>query len=146
MSTDMTIDDCVQRLSLKQESWREACADRWVRSEEAGCDVGEQAIREWVRMHWRGFVRERWIQHMQGHRLWLELPPGEFGLLKRQKRIDPRHLLDEVVELLRCGAENLDIIRWARQTKSPAEQAAIQDFLAEIDINAHRLRCSFYDG
>jgi hypothetical protein len=145
MSTDLLMDENVEHRSLSEESWREACADRWYRSEEAGCDQGENALREWVREHWRGFLRARWIEHLQGYRFWLELPRGEFGLLKRRDLVDARHLLDEIIELVRCGAENLDIIRWARQTKSAAEQATVQDLLCLININAHRLRCSFCD-
>jgi hypothetical protein len=145
MSINVLIDESIECRSLCEESWREACADRWYRSEEAGCDLGEHALRQWVRRHWRGFLRARWIEHMQGYRFWVELPRSEFGLLKRRDLVDARHLLDEIIELLRCGAENLDIIRWARRTKTPAEQATVQDLLVLINVNAHRLRCSFCD-
>jgi hypothetical protein len=146
MSTDVLIvDETVERRSLREESWGEACRERWYRSQEAGCDQGEQAIRQWVQKHWRGFLRARWIEHMQGYRFWVELPRAEFGLLKQRALVDARHLLDEIIEQVRCGAENLDIIRWARQTKSTAEQLTIFEILCLININAHRLRCSFGD-
>ena len=146
MSTDVLIvDETVERHSLHEESWGEACRERWYRSQEAGCDQGEQAIRQWVQKHWRGFLRARWIEHMQGYRFWVELPREEFGLLKRRALVDARHLLDEIIEQVRCGAENLDIIRWARRTKSAAEQLTIFEILCLININAHRLRCSFGD-
>lgn len=145
MSTDVVIDETVERRSLQEDSWREACAERWYRSQEAGYDQGEHALRQWVRRHWRGFLRARWIEHMEGSRFWVELPRTEFGLLKRRDLVDARHLLDEIIELLRGGAENLDIIRWARRTKTRNEQATVQDLLVLINVNAHRLRCSFCD-
>jgi hypothetical protein len=54
-------------------------------------------------------------------------------------------LLDEIIEMVRCGAENLDILRWARKSKTPAEQKTVREILALININAHRLRCFFCD-
>lgn len=142
MRTDMVIDENVERRSLDKDSWEEACAERWYRSQEAGCDQGEHAIRQWVQKHWRGFLRARWIEHMQGYRFWVELPREEFGLLQRRAQVDPRHLLDEIIDRVRCGAENLDIICWSR-TRPPAEQLTILEILCLININAHRLRCSF---
>ena len=143
MIMDMPVDDTIERRSLKEESWREACAERWYRSQDAGFDLGEHAIRLWVRMHWRGFVRARWIEHMQGVRFWVELDRKEFGLLRRHDLVDVRELLDAIIDQLRCGAENLDIVRWARKEKSPAEQATVKQLLTLIDVNAHRLRCFF---
>jgi hypothetical protein len=143
MSTDVLIDPNVEYCSLQDEARLEALRERWIRSQEAGCDMGEQVIRQWVKKHWAGFLRERWIEHMQGRRFWVELPREEFGLLKRRAVLDACHLLEEIIEQVRCGAENLDIIRWARQTKSTAEQLTIFEILCLININAHRLECSF---
>jgi len=145
MSADTLVDENVEHRSLCEESWREACAERWYRSQEAGCDQGEHALRQWVRRHWRGFLRARWIEHMLGARFWVELGRNEFGLLRRRDLVDARELLDQIIHHLRCGAENLDIVRWARREKTPAEQATIHDLMTLININAHRLRCSFCD-
>ena len=49
----------------------------------------------------------------------------------------------EIIELLRAGAENLDIIQWARRTKSPTDQATVSCLLTQIDINSRRLCCHF---
>ncbi|HEX3147341.1 MAG TPA: hypothetical protein VHR66_04615 [Gemmataceae bacterium] len=146
MSTEVVIiDDLIEQRSLVEESWLEACKERWIRSQKAGCDQGEKAIREWVKEHWRGFLRARWIQHMQGDCFWLELKRDSFGLLKRREFVNAGKLLDEIIEQLRCGEENLDILRKARKTKTPAEQATILEILLLIDVNANRLRCSFCD-
>src|SRR4051812_42080788 len=74
-------DDPVERRSLYEEAWQEACRERWYRSEEAGTDMGDEAVRQWVRRHWRGFRRARWLEHLAGERFWLELPREEFGRL-----------------------------------------------------------------
>jgi hypothetical protein len=145
MSTDALVDQSIERRSLREESWDEACRERWILSQKAGCDQGEHALRTWVRQHWRGFLRERWIEHMQGYRFWVELDRSEFGLLKRRELVDTRGLLDDIIEMIRCGAENLDILRWARRTKTPPEQKTVVDILTLININAHRLRCFFCD-
>lgn len=145
MSTDLLIDENVERRSLREESWGEACKERWYQSQKAGCDLGEHALRLWVRQHWQGFLRARWIEHMQGYRFWVELDRGEFGLLKRRELVDARGLLDEIIEMVRCGAENLDVVRWSLQTKTPAEQKTVHEILALININAHRLKCFFCD-
>jgi hypothetical protein len=102
-------------------------------------------LRFWVRQHWQGFLRARWIEHMQGYRFWVELKRDEFGLLKRRELVDARGLLDEIIEMVRCGAENLDILQWSRKTKTPAEQRTVIEILALININAHRLKCFFCD-
>jgi hypothetical protein len=145
MTTEALIDENIERRSLREESWGEACKERWYLSQKAGCDQGEHALRLWVRQHWQGFLRARWIEHMQGFRFWVELDRKEFGLLKRRELVDARVLLDEIIEMVRCGAENLDILRWARKTKTCAEQKTVREILALININAHRLKCFFCD-
>lgn len=141
MTMDTPVLENVECCSLKEESWREACTERYYRSLEAGRDVGEGAIRHWVHQHWPGFLRARWIEHMLGVRFWVELDRNEFGILKRTP-VDLRPLLDCIIERLKCRAENLDIIVWAR-TRPCEEQRAIHELLRVINVNAHRLRCHF---
>jgi hypothetical protein len=143
MVMDLPVHENVECRSLKEEAWREACAERYYRSRDAGCDLGESIIREWVRQHWRGFVRARWIEHLQGVRFWVELDREEFGLL-RNSSLAQQALLDAIIDQLICGAENLNILLWSR-CKPPEEQRAIRELLRLININAHRLRCHFSD-
>jgi hypothetical protein len=143
MVMDMPIDDNVPLRSLAEESWKEACAEKYIQSQRAGRDVGEAAIRYWVHVHWPGFLRARWIEHMLGNQFWVELKREEFGIL-RKTPVDLRPLLDCMIEQLIRGAENLDILCWGR-SKSEEEQKAIRELLRVININAHRLRCHFSD-
>jgi hypothetical protein len=139
---DALLEPVVERRSLREEAWREACRERWYRSEEAGTDMGDEAVRRWVRGHWRGFVRVRWIEHLAGERFWVELDRADFGRLA-EVPADQRPLLDEILERMRRGDENLDIIRWARREKTPEVQRAICELLGLINDNAHRRRYIF---
>jgi hypothetical protein len=143
MLSAMPVDETVECRSLAEESWMEALRERWYQSERAGRDVGESAIRHWVHRHWPGFLRARWIEHMLGERFWIELGRGEFGIL-RDTPVDLRPLLDAIIAQLKCGAENLDILCWARR-KSCDEKDAVRELLRFININAHRFRCHFAD-
>ena len=138
---DLPIGENIECRSLHEESWKEACAEKLYQSQRAGRDVGEAAIRYWVHVHWPGFLRARWIEHMLGIRFWVELKREEFGIL-RQTPVDLRPLLDCIIEQLIRGAENLDVLCWSR-CKSPEERKAIRELLRVININAHRLRCHF---
>src|SRR5438270_8477318 len=63
----------VERCSVWQFSDKEACEYKWIVSEKAGCDQGEEALKQWVKQHWWGFLRARWIEHLHGARFWIEL-------------------------------------------------------------------------
>ena len=143
MLSAIPVDENVECRSLTEESWLEALRERWYQSEKAGRDVGEVAIRHWVHRHWPGFLRARWIEHMLGQRFWIELGREEFGIL-RDTPPDLRPVLDQVIGQLKCGAENLDFVRWIYQ-RTKAEKEAVYKVLEAINVNAHRLRCHFAD-
>ena len=88
---------------------QEALRFKWIESEKAGFDLGEAAIRRWVQCHWWGYLRARWLEHLQGKRFWVELDRGDFGLLQR-KFVENSLLLDRILDRLKAGQENLDII------------------------------------
>jgi hypothetical protein len=127
--------DC-DRLSVHLEARREAECFKWIESKHAGHDLGEKAIHDWICRHWRGFLRARLLQHLYGSCFWCELDLGDFGILQRE--FGPRQqLVETIVEKLRCGAENLDLILWARRSNIPSEE--LQDILNMFNINARRL-------
>src|SRR5262245_22936904 len=126
----------MEKLSVYAESEQEAMRFKWVESEKAGCDLGEAACRRWAQQHWRGYVRARWLEHLQGKRFWVELDRGDFGLLDR-KFHDNRLLLDRILDRLKEGKENLDILLWAQDWGLSTEPVIL--ILEALDINSRRL-------
>lgn len=118
--------------SIYKASYLEALRHKWIASEEAGCDLGEGAVAEWLKHHWKGWCRERWLEHLMGRVRWLEFPAGEFAALKRKFQ-GSTGILDRVVEKILLGAENLDIIIWASELSLDITQ--VIDILIVADIN-----------
>lgn len=130
----------VEQHSVYDDSDDEANRFKWIESEKAGCDLGEGAIRRWVKDHWCGYLRSRWLEHLQGKRYWKELDRGDFGLLHREFK-DDQLLLDRILDQLKEGKENLDIICWAETFHIPIER--VHRILEALDINSRRLAHRF---
>lgn len=126
--------------SLYSDSIEEANRHKWIESQKAGYDLGESCIREWVAKHWQGYLRARWVEHLQGKCFWVELDRGDFGLLQREFH-DCKPLLNAILDQLAAGKENLHVILWAMETKQPIEQ--VLRILEALDINSIRLRHQF---
>lgn len=126
-------------LSLHQCGEQEAQRFKWIESEKAGRDLGEMAIRSWIRLHWSRFLRQRWLEHLQGKTYWIELDQKDFGVLRTQFRNSP--LIDPIIEHFSQGRENLDIILWAMRERHPMEQ--VRQILATLDVNSVRFPCRF---
>jgi hypothetical protein len=117
--------------------WEKAANEyKWIESEKAGRDLGEGAIRGWVRDHWCGYLRARWIEHLEGKCFWIELDGGDFGLLQNEFKDCPL-LLDRILDRLKAGQENLDVVCWAYEWGIPHEP--VLEILAVLDINSKRL-------
>jgi hypothetical protein len=123
------------RMSVYDQGEAEANRHKWIESEKAGRDLGEWAIRCWVREHWNGFLRARWLEHLQGRTFWIELDHNDYGLLIREFR-DSR-LIDEIVARLIAGQENLNVLVWALDRKLPMDE--VLHILEALDINSRRL-------
>ncbi len=117
----------------------EAQAYRWIQCQQAGYDLGPSTIREWVELHWSGFLRARWIEHLQGHGYWMELDDADYGRLPRE--LEPSPLLDAIMHRVLCGHENLQILNWAIETVLPMEE--VIRILETVDINGRRMECQF---
>ncbi len=124
-------------MSMTSEAAREF---KWIESEKAGKDLGEDAIRRWVKQHWWGYLRARWLEHLQGKCFWVELDRGDFGLLQREFH-DNTLLLDRILDRLKSGQENLDIIVWALKWGLPI--TPVLQILEALDINSRRLAHRF---
>ena len=130
----------MEKSSVYIESEQEALRYKWIESEKAGHDLGEAAIRKWVKDHWWGYLRARWLEHLQGKRFWVELDRGDFGLLQHQFQ-DQSVLLDRILDRLKFGQENLDIIRWALDWG--ISTCLVLQILEALDINSRRLAHRF---
>ena len=126
--------------SVWDDSKVEIDRHKWIQSQKAGCDLGEQATREWIRKHWCGYLRARWLEHLQGRTYWIELDRGDYGLLNRDFQDKPG-LLEQIIDRLIAGQENLDVIQWALDTKLPTDD--IREILTKLDINSRRLAHDF---
>lgn len=132
--------DDVKKLSMQAEGHLEALRHRWIHSEKAGKDLGEDCIRTWVREHWNGFLRARWMEHLQGKTYWMELDCTEFGLLLSEFMEDEQ-LLDRILERMKDGKENLDVIRWAQDWGISTDR--VIRILERLNVNSSRLSCQF---
>ena len=130
----------VERVSVYADWEREAQQFKWIESEKAGCDLGEEAIRRWVRDHWWGYLRARWLEHLQGRRFWVELDRGDYGLLLKEFTGNAL-LLDRILDRIKAGQENLQIVLWAQEWGMPMEP--VLDILQALDINSRRLAHKF---
>ncbi len=130
----------VPELSVYAESEYEIDEFKWIESERVGYDLGESAVKRWVNQHWRGYLRARWLEHLQGTRFWIELDRGDFGLLLRDFSQD-RDLLLPILDRLKSGEENLDVICWAENNHICTEP--VVRILEALDINSRRLRHKF---
>src|SRR5688500_13449623 len=121
-----------ERCSIWIFSDREAFEYKWIESERAGCDLGEFALKQWVKKHWWGFLRARWIEHLHGARFWIELDHDDFGLVFREFE-EQRQLLNDIVTMIKNGKENLDIIDWAE--KNQICTTSVCRILERLNIN-----------
>ncbi len=127
------------RLSLHERGEQEALTFKWIESEKAGRDLGEAAIRAWIVQHWNDFLRYRWLEHLQGKTFWVELDPADFGLLRTDFRASP--LVDTILDHIKHGRENLDVIVWALQHQLPMND--VFQILEALDVNSRRIECRF---
>lgn len=130
----------MQKCSVYEDGQREAERHKWIESEKAGHDLGEAAIRCWVREHWSGYLRARWLEHLQGKTFWIELDRNDFGLLQRGFQ-EQALLLDRIVDRLKSGQENLNVILWAQDWNVSIDD--VLTILEALDINSRRLICKF---
>jgi len=127
------------RRSVYSQGEAEALEFKWILSESHGYDLGPRAIKLWVRDHWHGFLRQRWLEHLQGQTFWIELDHNDFGLLQREFRNSD--LLDEVLWRLKNNWENLDVICWALDEGLDMDE--VVPMLEMLNINDRRLECQF---
>ena len=136
----------MEKSSVYAEGEQEALRFKWIESEKAGYDLGEPAIKRWVKEHWTGYLRARWVEHLQGKDFWVELDRGDFGLLDREFKDCPQ-LLDLILTRLKSGQENLHLVVWAiwncNDNLPTGRTSRMIDILEALDINSRRLAHRF---
>ena len=130
----------MEKCSVYVDCEEEALRFKWIESEKAGHDLGEEALKIWVKRHWWGYLRARWVEHLQGIRFWVELDRGDFGLLERIVP-DDQFLMDRILDRIKMGWENLDIIIWSQDWGLPMDR--VIRVLEILDINSRRLHHRF---
>ncbi|MHC4870862.1 MAG: response regulator [Planctomycetota bacterium] len=121
---------------LFDEASREAARYKWLESEKAGHDLGKEALEDWHSNYWRSWCRERWIEHLRGERFWIELDAGDYGLLQKEFH-DNLEIAEKIIDRIKLGGENLDIIQWANDENYDIE--TVLEVLKILDINSRRL-------
>lgn len=127
---------------LFAQAAEEIARDAWIQSEKAGCDLGEGAKHRWLDQYWARFFRARFFEHLHGTKYWSVFAEKDFGMLKREFQ-DDQLLLERIVDRLKDGRENLDIINWANTFNLPADR--VHAILLRININQCLRVCSLND-
>jgi len=127
----------MQPRSLFQEALSEAQRHKYLESEKVGRDLGRTAIDDWQRRHWTIWLRHRWLEHLLGAACWEEFEGWRFGRLHALFS-SRQSLLDEVVDLVRRGGENADILWWA--AREERDISAVIRMLIELRLN--EIRCT----
>ena len=130
----------LMKKSVHRECIEEENKHKWIESEKAGYDLGEACVKRWVKEHWRGYLRAKWVEHLQGKCFWIELDRGDFGLLQRKFQAQGE-LLDVILNQLAAGKENLDVITWAIHNKIATDP--VSEILEALDVNSQRLEHRF---
>lgn len=122
--------------SLYEEAVREAERHKWIESQKRGRDLGDSAIREWYRLHWRHYCRHKRMAHLRGSECYREFGDDQFGQLY-SLIVTGDLLVDRILDRVYAGYENLEIINWALDWGLAVER--IVDILAQVDVNRARL-------
>ncbi len=122
--------------SLFLSARTEAERHKYLASQQAGRDLGIEAIDDWHQRYWTLWLRHRWLEHLMGVERYEEFRPERFGVLTR--KFGPSELLDEIGRRVRDGAENIDILVWAAEKR--CDMAQVTGILTEMRIN--EIRCT----
>jgi len=72
-----------EKQSVYVEGENEALRFKWIESEKAGYDLGENPAGSWLKHLGPGCSQGRLLEHLAGKRFWVELDRSTFGALRR---------------------------------------------------------------
>jgi hypothetical protein len=121
--------------SIIEDCIREALAYKWIESQKAGYDLGEEAVKRWAKLHWKAYLRARRLEHLEGKIFWQELDCNDFGILLNgfMELVPLLYRIFDTVTSGRTRFENLDIINWALDERIPIAQ--VRTVLLALRIN-----------
>ena len=123
-------------LSVYEEAVREADRHKWIESQKQGRDLGKTAVREWYRLYWLGYCRQKRLEHLEGSQCWHEFGDEDFGHLY-DLIVAGDLLVDRILDRVYAGHENLEIITWAFDWGLSMDR--VLNILAQLDVNRARL-------
>jgi hypothetical protein len=129
--------DSIPRYSVYDYCVRAVQIHKWIESEKAGRDLGEEAVRAWIRKHWYATIRGLWLEHLNGIKFWIELDQDDYGLLQTEFGDHP--LVAEIVNQLRGNGENFSIIVWGHDTNQDMD--LLIKILEVLNVNSRRIEC-----
>lgn len=140
LATDRQRPDGIRQFSLTAHAIQEMARHRWIESQKAGHDCGDQADHDWLALYWKGWARSKLLEHYYGWRYWSAFGSQQYGLFNRTtvEHAVPDDVLKKVAEILAGGGENLDVIDWALSQSCSLDP--ILWLLDRVDINAARSR------
>lgn len=124
------------RLSVYAEAEKEIADHKWRQSELAGRDMGVAAVADWSKSFWLCFHRWRFVEHLRGEVFWEEFGDECYAIVSSGFASD-RRLLDEILDLIRAGEENLSVIWLGHNCGWPMKQ--VLEILEALDINSRKL-------
>lgn len=122
--------------SLYAEAIKEAERHKWIESQKHGRDMGVWAIRQWYRQYWPQYCRSKRLEHLEGRKRWREFGDDDFGQL-HYLIIKGDALVNQILDLVFEGRENLNIIQWALGAGLPMDR--VIDILVQLDVNRAHL-------
>jgi hypothetical protein len=116
----------------------EARRYKWEKSKQEGKDLGNKAIAEWFKLHWKEWFNAHWVEHLQGKRFYDGFAESEFNITTSSPEGDSE-LTSKIVEFLQQSgnmSENLGIVLWSAEFGKDMNQ--VMKVLRKIDINSKR--------
>ena len=98
------------------------------------------ASEQWLTRRWTSWVRSKLLEHLLGWRRWSAFSVRDFALLRRESvlHIVQESVMEEVINRLANGGENLDIMDWAMHNDIDVD--GVIHLLDRININEKRQR------
>jgi hypothetical protein len=121
--------------SIHEAAYFEALNHKWLESEKSGFDVGDVVFFEWYRRFWAKYLRYRRLEHVNGKCHWREFAKESFGSLTQWDSVNPL-LLDNIIDRICEGYENLDLVNWAYDWNLPVDE--VIEILERLDVNSTR--------